>query len=80
MAAPTLGIGYPVHQPSLTRWQSGIWKGANTWPADQRGGADRAHFGLVGPGLCAMSSPRVIFSVTMPYFGHIEDMYEFWSI
>jgi hypothetical protein len=24
MAAPTLGIGYPVQRPSLTRWQSGI--------------------------------------------------------
>jgi hypothetical protein len=34
---------------------------------------------LVGQGLCATSSPRVIFSVTMPYFGHIEDMHGFWS-
>jgi hypothetical protein len=33
MAAPTLVIGYPGHWPSLTRWQSGIWKGAKTWPA-----------------------------------------------
>jgi hypothetical protein len=32
MAAPTLGIVYPMHRPSLTHWQSGIWKGANTWP------------------------------------------------
>jgi hypothetical protein len=40
----------------------------------------RPHFGLIGPGLCATSSPLVIFSMTMPYFGHIEDMHEFWSI
>jgi hypothetical protein len=33
LAAPTLGIGCPVHRPSLTRWQSGVWKGTNTWPA-----------------------------------------------
>jgi hypothetical protein len=39
--------------------------------------ADQPHFGSVGPGLCATSSPRVIFSVTMPYFGHIEDMHGF---
>jgi hypothetical protein len=35
---------------------------------------------LIGLGLCATSSPRVILSVTMPYFGHIEDMHGFWSI
>jgi hypothetical protein len=74
VAALTLGIGCYMHWPSLTHWQSGIWKGANTWPAA------RPHFGLVGPGLCATSSPHVIFSVTMPYFGHIEDMHRFWSI
>jgi hypothetical protein len=28
----------------------------------------------------ATSSSHVIFSVTMPYFGHIEDMHGFWSI
>jgi hypothetical protein len=33
MAALTLGIGYPVHRPSLTCWQSGISNGANTSPA-----------------------------------------------
>jgi hypothetical protein len=73
MVASTLGIWYPVHRPSLTRWQSGIWKGANTWSAGP-------HFGSVGPGLCATSSPHVIFSMTMPYFRHIEDMNVFWSI
>jgi hypothetical protein len=29
--------------------------------------------------LCAMSFPRVIFSVTMPYFGHNKDMHGFCS-
>jgi hypothetical protein len=33
MAAPTLGIAYPVDRPSLTHWQSGFWKCANTSPA-----------------------------------------------
>jgi hypothetical protein len=74
MAAPTLGIGYPMHRPSLIHWQRGIWKGANTWPAG------RPHFGSVGSELYATSSPRVIFSTTIPYFGHIEDMHGFWFI
>jgi hypothetical protein len=80
VAAPTLGIGYPVHQPSLTCWQMKIWKCANTWPDGQGGGAGRLHFGSVGPGLCATLSPHVILSVTMTYFRHIEDMHEFWFI
>jgi hypothetical protein len=80
LAAPTLGIGCPVHRPFLTHWQSGVWKGANTWPADQGAAAGRPHFGSVGPRLHATSSPHVIFPVTMSYLGHIEDMHEFWSI
>jgi hypothetical protein len=40
----------------------------------------RPHYGSVGPGLCATSSPRVILSVTMSYFGHNEYMHGFWSI
>jgi hypothetical protein len=80
VATPTLGIGYPVHRPSLTRWQSGIWKGTNTWHVGQGGGADRPHFGSDGPRLCATSYPHVIFSVTIPYFWQIQDMYGFWSI
>jgi hypothetical protein len=55
-------------------------KGTNTWPPGQGGGADRHHFGSVGPGLCVTSSLRVIFSVTMPYFRYIEDMHGFWFI
>jgi hypothetical protein len=42
--------------------------------------AGRPHFGSVGPRLSATSDPRVILSVTMPYFGHIEVMHGFWSI
>jgi hypothetical protein len=80
VAALILGIGYPVHWPPLTCWQSRIWKSANTWPADQGGGAGRPHFGLVGPRFCATSCPHVLFFVTMPYFGHIKDMHGFWSI
>jgi hypothetical protein len=30
--------------------------------------------------LCATSFPHVILSVTMPYFGYIEDMHGFWYI
>jgi hypothetical protein len=66
MAAPTLDIGYPMHRPSLTHWQSGIWKGTNSWPAGQGGGAGRPHFYSVGSGLCATSSPPVIFSSDAP--------------
>jgi hypothetical protein len=32
LAAPTLGIGCPMHRPSLTCWQRRVWKGTNTWP------------------------------------------------
>jgi hypothetical protein len=75
-----LGIGYPMHRPSLTCWQSRNLNGANTWPTGQGGGVGRPHFASVGPGLSATPFPRVILSMTMPYFGHIEDMHGFWSI
>jgi hypothetical protein len=77
---PTLDIRYLVYWSSLTRWQSRNWNGANTWPASQGGGAGQPHFGLVGTRLCTTSSPCVILSVTIPYFGHIEDMHGFGSI
>jgi hypothetical protein len=80
VAGPTLGNGYPVRRPSLTCWQSGISKGANTWPSGEGGGAGQPQFRSVGPRLCATSSPHVRFSPIMPYFGHIEDMNRFWSI
>jgi hypothetical protein len=50
------------------------------WPASQGGVADRLSFGSVRPGLCATSSPHVILSVTMPYFGRNEDMHGFWPV
>jgi hypothetical protein len=37
----TFGIRYLVHRPSLTRWQSGHWNGANTWSDGQGGGVGR---------------------------------------
>jgi hypothetical protein len=68
-----------MHQLTLTHWQSGIWKGTNTWLASQGGGADRPHFGLVGS--CFVPHhPLVSYSLWLPYFGHIEDMHGFWSI
>jgi hypothetical protein len=72
MATPTLGNGYPVHQSSLTRWQSGIWKGANTWPAGPT-------LALLGPGFVPQH-PLMSYSLWMRYFGHIENMHGFWSI
>jgi hypothetical protein len=77
LATLILGIGCPMHRHSLTCWQCGVSKGTNSWPAGQGGGADRPHFGSVGPGLSATSSPCVIFSMTMSYFGHIKDMHIF---
>jgi hypothetical protein len=47
---------------------------------DQGDVADRPHLGSVEPVLCATSFPRIILSVTMPYFGHNEDIHGFWSI
>jgi hypothetical protein len=38
------------------------------------------HLGLVEPMLCATLFHGVILSVTMPYFGHNEDIHGFWSI
>jgi hypothetical protein len=66
----------PVELPPSTKLEEygGIYRGAK--PVG-RGGAGQPHFGSIGPGLCATSSPRVIFLVTMPYFGHIEDMHGF---
>jgi hypothetical protein len=53
--------------------------------------AGRPHLVSVEPMLCATPFPHVILSVTMPYFGHNEDvtmpyfghnedMHGFWSI
>jgi hypothetical protein len=35
------------------------------------------HIGLVEPMHCVMLFSHVILSVTMPYFGHNEDMHGF---
>jgi hypothetical protein len=80
LLAPPLGIGYLEHQLCWTRRQNRFWKCANTWPAGQGDVAGWPHLGLVEPVLCATSFTHVILSVTMPYFGHNEDMHKFWSI
>jgi hypothetical protein len=80
LLAPPLGIGYLEHRLCWTHRQNGFSKCANTWPVDQGDVAGRPHLFLVEPVVCAMSFPRVIFSMTIPYFGHNEDMHGFWSI
>jgi hypothetical protein len=80
LLTPPLGIGYLEHRLCWTRRQNSFWKCANTWPAGQGDVASRAHLSSVEPVLCATSFPRVILSMTMPYFGHNEDMHGFWSI
>jgi hypothetical protein len=57
-----------------------FWKCTNTWPTGQGDVAGPPHLGSVEPVLCATSFSQFIFSVTMPYFGHNEDMHGFWSI
>jgi hypothetical protein len=73
-------IGYSCYQLTLTRGENGFWKCANTWMAGQGDVAGRPHLGSVEPVLFATSFPRVILFVSMPYFGHNEDMHGFWSI
>jgi hypothetical protein len=80
LLAPPLGIGYLEHRLWWTCRQNGFWKCANTCPAGQGDVAGWPHLGSVELVLYAMSFPRFILSVTMPYFGHNEDMHEFWSI
>jgi hypothetical protein len=70
LLALPLGLLYLDHRLFWTRRQNGFWKCANTWPAGHT-------LGSVEPVFCATSFPRVIFSVTMPYFGHNEDMHGF---
>jgi hypothetical protein len=78
--APPLGIGYLKHRLCWTCRQNSFWKCTNTSPPGQGDVAGRTHLGSVQPVLCATSFPRVIFSMTMPSFGHNEDMHGFWSI
>jgi hypothetical protein len=80
LLALPLGIGYLEHHHCWTRRQNIFCKCTNTWLADQDDVAGRPHLGSVEPVVCAMPFPHVILSLTMPYFGHNEDMHEFWSI
>jgi hypothetical protein len=73
-------IGYSSYQLALTRGENEFWKCANTWLAGQGDVSGRPHLGSVEPVLYATSFPHVILFVTMPYFGHNEDMHGFWSI
>jgi hypothetical protein len=73
-------IGYSFYRLTLTRGENGFWKCANTWPAGQGDVAGQPHLGSVEHVLYATSFTHVILSVTMPYFGHNEDMHRFWSI
>jgi hypothetical protein len=77
LLAPHLGIGYLKHRLCWTRRQNSFWKCTNTWPADQGDVVGQPHLSKVEPVLCATSFPRVIFSVTMPYFQHNEDIMDF---
>jgi hypothetical protein len=78
LLVPPLGIGYLEHHLS---WHVDkmVFGNAPTH-AGQGDVADWPHLGSVEPMLCATSFPHVILSVTMPYFGHNEDMHGFWSI
>jgi hypothetical protein len=80
LLAPPLGIGYLEHHICWTHRQNGFWKCANTWPTGQGDVAGQPHLGSVEPVLCAKSFHHVIFSMTMLYFEHNEDMHGFWSI
>jgi hypothetical protein len=73
-------IRYSSYRLTLTHGENGFWKCANTWLVSQGDVAGWPHLGSVEPVLCATSSPHVILSMTMPYFGHNIDMHGFWSI
>jgi hypothetical protein len=67
---PTCQAGRAAKFPPSTTF--GHWI---PWPA----GHVLAHLQKlsIGPVLCAMSFPRVILFVTMPYFEHNEDIHGF---
>jgi hypothetical protein len=73
-------IGYSSYRLTLTCGENGFCKSANTWPAGQGDVVGHSQPGSVEPVLYATSFPHVILSMTMPYFGHNEDMHGFWSI
>jgi hypothetical protein len=80
LLALPLGIGYLEHRLCWTRRQNDFWKYVNTWPDDQGDVAGQPYLASVETMLCATSFSHVIFSVTMSYFVHNEDMHGFWSI
>jgi hypothetical protein len=73
-------IGYSSYRLTLTRGENGFWKCANTWPSSQGDVAGRPHLDSIELVLYATSFPHVILSMTMPYFGHNEDMHGLWFI
>jgi hypothetical protein len=73
-------IGCSSYQLTLTHGEDRFWECAITWPVGQGDVASQPHLGSVEPVLYATSFPHVILSMTMPYFGHNEDMNGFWSI
>jgi hypothetical protein len=75
LLAQPLGIGHLEHHLFWTRRQNCFLKCANTWLVGQGDVVSRPHLGSVEPVLCATSFSHVIFSVTMPYFGHNKDMH-----
>jgi hypothetical protein len=79
---PCMAFGHwmPEHHLCWMRRQNSFLKCANTWSVGEGDVVGRPHVGSVELVLCAMSFPRAILSVTMPYFGHNEDMHGFWSI
>jgi hypothetical protein len=73
-------IGYSSYRLTLTCGKNGFWKCTNTWLANQSDLASQPHLVSVESVLYVTSFPRVILSVTMPYFGHNENMHGFWSM
>jgi hypothetical protein len=75
-----LGIGYLEHRLCWTCRPNYFLICANTWLTGQGDVASWSHLGSAEAMLCVTSFPRVIFYVTMLYFGYNEDMHGFWSI
>jgi hypothetical protein len=71
------GIGCHVHQPSLTHGKAEFEKVPTPGRPAKEVGPARPTLAQLGPGFVPCV-PHVILSVTVPYFGHIEDMHGFW--
>jgi hypothetical protein len=70
-------IGYFSYQLTLTHGENGFWKCVEKWQAGQGDVPGRPHLSSVEPVLYATLFPLLILSVTMPYFGHNEDVHGF---